>query len=202
MPFATSALIRHAYPLVSPFYKPLIDMAESGRGGDPDGFKFGSAAKGELREFAGHMRWLVTVLAMLNEVPIQTRELKRDPGYRPNFRHRRPEIDHHVVTLAIPRTKPIQQIERHLRETGQQRRAHDVRSHWRTYLTERPCGREDHVWEYDQEHGYRLCGNCMTFSRLIHEHVRGNSELGWVKKEYKVVKGDDDDDKPDHPSPQ
>ena len=64
------------------------------------------------------------------------------------------------------------------------RRAHEVRAHWRTYLHEQHCGYEQHDWVYDHDNGYRLCGKCEAYGRLIHEHVRGDAKLGWVNKTY------------------
>jgi len=63
-----------------------------------------------------------------------------------------------------------------------------VRSFWRTYLNEKACRTEEHKWLYDHDEGYRLCEHCMAYSRLIKEHVRGNPELGWVRKDYIVKK--------------
>jgi len=95
-------------------------------------------------------------------------------------------MDYHRVTLRLPKTKPIPFIERTLANVERRHKAHEVREHWRTYVQDNACRREEHQWEYDYPEGYRLCGKCLSFSRLIHEHVRGDASLGWVRKDYVI----------------
>jgi hypothetical protein len=139
----------------------------------------------ETTEFTGMMRWIVTILACLNEVPIDTHHVKPQGTIRTGLTGRRPLMDYHRVVLRVPKEKPVQYIERQLR-TSSRRRAHDVMAHWRTYVHDQSCPRDEHDWEYDYDEGYRLCGKCMSFSRRIHEHVRGDPRLGWVHKHYVV----------------
>lgn len=139
----------------------------------------------ETTEFTGMMRWTAIVLACLNEVPIDTQHVQPKGTVRTGLTGRRPMMDYHRVVLRLPKEKPIQYIERQLR-SGSRRRAHEVRSHWRTYLHAEHCPRDEHKWEYDYDEGYRLCGICMAFGRLIHEHIRGDPSLGWVRKDYVV----------------
>jgi hypothetical protein len=139
----------------------------------------------ETTEFTGMMRWVVTILACLNEVPIVSHHVQPEGTIRTGLTGRRPKMDYHRVVLRVPKEKPVQYIERQLR-VGTKRRAHEVRSHWRTYLHAEHCPRDEHPWEYDYAEGYRLCGKCMAYGRLIHEHVRGDPSLGWVRKDYVV----------------
>jgi hypothetical protein len=139
----------------------------------------------ETTEFTGMMRWIVTILACLNEVPIDSHHVQPEGTIRTGLTGRRPMMDYHRIVLRVPKEKPVQYIERQLR-AGTRRRAHEVRSHWRTYLHESRCPRDEHQWEYDYDEGYRLCGIFMAFGRLIHEHIRGDVSLGWVSKTYVV----------------
>jgi hypothetical protein len=139
----------------------------------------------ETTEFTGMMRWVVTILACLNEVPIDSHHVQPEGTVRTGLTGRRPLMDYHRIVLRVPKEKPVQYIERQLR-VGTKRRAHEVRSHWRTYLHAEHCLRDEHPWEYDYAEGYRLCGKCMAYGRLIHEHVRGDPSLGWVRKDYVV----------------
>ena len=139
----------------------------------------------ETTEFTGMMRWIVIILACLNEVPIDAHHVQPIGQIRTGLTGRRPLMDYHRIVLRVPKEKPVQYIERQLR-TSSRRRAHEVRSHWRTYLHAERCPREDHQWEYDYDEGYRLCGICMAFGRLIHEHIRGDISLGWVNKQYVI----------------
>ena len=139
----------------------------------------------EITEFTGTLRWVVCVLGMLNEVPLDVRHVKPDGQIRVGLTGRRPMLDYHRLTLRLPKTKPLQFIERKFRQATR-RRAHEVRAHWRTYVHEVHCKSDEHQWEYDYDNGYRLCGVCNAYGRLIHEHVRGDPSLGWVDKEYVV----------------
>lgn len=141
----------------------------------------------EMREFIGQVRWLVTVLAMLNQVPVYAEHVVRSHQMKVGQFKKHVTSDYHKVTLRLPKTKPLPYLERHIRGPSERRhRAHEVRAHWRTYLHAEHCGMEDHDWTYDYDDGYRLCGKCMAYGRLIHEHVRGNAELGWVRKDYVI----------------
>jgi len=137
-----------------------------------------------LKENSGILRWVVTVLAMLNEVPTTSNHVVK-PGSQRIGLHHKNLLDHHRLSLKLPKTRPIQFIERKLRHAiAAKKRAHEVRSHWRTYQTELSCKPADHKWEYDHSAGYRLCEICESYGRLIPEHIRGDETLGWVRKDY------------------
>lgn len=176
-------LEQHGECAFSPFYD---FFEESGRMNQRIMEKMSTAMTNEIAEFAGMMRWVVTVLAMLNEVPTRSEYRKPQHAVRAGLTRRLPAFDYHRITLQLPKTKPIPYLERHLANVERKHRAHMVREHWRTYLVEKPCGREEHAWEYDYENGYRLCGKCLSQSSLIHEHKRGDESLGWVHHEYSV----------------
>ena len=139
----------------------------------------------EISEFSGMARWLVTVLAMLNEVPIRSHYVLPTHSIKIGF-EKKPALDFHRLTLRVPKIRPVVFVERKLSNVERKHKAHEVMQHWRTYLVDNPCGYEQHQWEYDYDEGYRLCGKCMSFSRLIHEHVRGDPNLGWVRKDYVI----------------
>jgi len=140
----------------------------------------------ETTEFTGMMRWIVTVLACLNEVPIDSHHVQPAGTIRTGLTGRRAKMDYHRLVLRVPKEKPVQYIERQFR-TATRRRAHEVMQHWRNYLHhDVQCRRDEHEWTYDYDEGYRLCGKCMAYSRLIPEHIRGDPSLGWVRKDYVV----------------
>lgn len=178
-----SFLERHGEVAFTPFYD-LFERAK--KLGHTSMTKLSSVINGEITEFSGMMRWLVCVLAMLNEVPTTSELIKPMHTMRAGLTRRVAAFDFHRVTLRLPKTKPVPWIERHLSNVERKHKAHEVRQHWRTYLALHACKKEEHNWEYDYNEGYRLCGKCMSFSRLIHEHVRGDPSLGWVRKEYMI----------------
>jgi len=182
---APSFLRRHGDSGQSRYSKALYEATDSERLKET----FGRMVLAELAEFGGFVRWVVTVLAMLNEIPVRNEHMQPQGQMRIGLTGRRRYLDYHRLTLRLPKSKPLQYIERKLRNVDRARhRAHEVRSHWRTYLVAQPCSRDTHDWEYDYQEGYRLCGKCMSFSTLVKEHVRGDPNLGWVKKEYVIKK--------------
>jgi hypothetical protein len=141
-----------------------------------------------LRESVGFLRWLVTVLAILNEVPTTSAHVQPSGTHRVGL-GRKPLLDFHRLTLNLPgKLKPRGYIERRLGHSERHHRAHEVRSHWRTYPSAHAGGCPEHAWIFDHENGYRLCERCESFGRLIAEHIRGDESLGWVDKEY-LIKG-------------
>lgn len=177
-----SFLARHGELAFTRFY----DIFEIAQKTGPHNPTLARLINGEITEFSGMMRWIVCVLAMLNEIPVTSELIKPMHTMRAGLTLRLPAFDYHRLTLRLPKTKPIPWIQRHLSNVERKHKAHEVREHWRTYLAANPCKREEHQWEYDYNEGYRLCGKCMSFSRLIHEHVRGDPNLGWVRKEYLI----------------
>lgn len=169
-------------------FSPFYDFFEYGGKLNPEVMKrISKTVSSEIAEFTGMMRWLVTVLAMMNEVPTRTDYVMPSHQVRAGLTKRLPAFDYHRVTLRLPKSKakPVPYLERYLSNVERKHRAHEVRAHWRTYLSEHPCPRDQHEWVDDIENGYRLC-KCMSFSRLIHEHVRGDPNLGWVHQEYVI----------------
>jgi len=131
----------------------------------------------------GILRWAVTALSMLSEVPdlIHAEEsggsVARQSGGKSGY-------SFHRLTLHIPNNKdPVRYIKRKLDHAVAARmRAHEVRGHWRNYHLVEGC---EHTWQQaDEDPTYRRCTSCGAFSRFISEHVRGDETLGWVRKEY------------------
>jgi hypothetical protein len=168
-----------------------LTQAMAMRSGERGRHMIGDLMANETTEFTGTMRWLVVVLAMLNEVPVRAGYVRPHGQIRVGLTAKRPLLDYHTVTLHLPKTEPIAFVEKRLSNAEIiHRRGHKVMQHWRTYLHDVHCAADAHDWEYDYDEGYRLCGKCMSYGRLIHEHVRGDPSLGWVHKSY-VIKPSD-----------
>lgn len=178
-----SFLMQHGEVCFSPFYDFFEETSHTNL---QIMQKMSSTIDSEIAEFCGMMRWIVTVLALLNEVPTRTEHAQPSHMIRAGLTKRLPAFDYHRVTLRLPKTKPVPYLERYLANVERKHRAHMVREHWRTYLSEQPCPREEHMWEYDYDNGYRLCARCLSSSRLIHEHKRGDESLGWIHHEYTI----------------
>jgi len=175
-------LLRHGDVGFSRMYTAYVPLMQG-----ENAQRFHDLVLAELNEFTGHIRWTVTLLAMLNEVPVHSELVTPSHQMKVGHFKKHQYVDYHKVSLRLPKKNPVPYFERKLREGPERRhRAHEVRAHWRTYLHEEHCKYDEHAWEYDHDEGYRLCGKCMAFGRLIHEHIRGNADLGWVRKDYVI----------------
>ncbi len=204
------ALAMHAAAGVSPFFRSMVTLFDKER-------KRGDLRvwldqyRNEVKEHTGLMRWLVGVLCILNEVPIEVKEAKGLPGGRRqggSLSNSQRRFEHRVVTLKLPRVKNRYRYVARKMMGGIRKRRHVVEEHWRTYLSKEPCPIDQglpipvrhHAWEVDHENGYRLCEKCGSYSRLIHEHQRGDISLGWVTKEFKVTASQKKEDECSEPS--
>jgi hypothetical protein len=180
-------LARHGSPTIHPSFHGIADRGI--RSKDMNRVReIAAELTKNAKENAGLLRWMVTVLAMLNEVPVISNHVQPTGLQRVRLNTKRPLLDFHRLTLRVPKTKALPWIERKLSHSERRHKAHEVRSHWRSYPPKKPPGCKEHQWLYDHEHGYRLCEICESFSRNIPEHVRGDPSLGWVRKDYVVKK--------------
>lgn len=133
----------------------------------------------------GTVRWVITLLAMLSDVPLYASEKKEPPGHHRVGTQTKPFMDYHRLSIKLPKLHAIKYVERRLDKIERaKKRAHEVRTHWRTYLVENHCTRDTHSWEYSEDGEHRTCSRCASHGTLIKEHVRGDEKLGWVRKDY------------------
>ena len=131
----------------------------------------------------GILRWAVTALSLLSEVPNSVHAVEGDASTTKRVGGKS-GYSFHRLTLCIPKDKdPVRYIKRKLDHAiAARKRAHEVRGHWRNYHLKEGC---EHTWQQaDEDPTYRRCTSCGAFSRFIAEHVRGDETLGWVRKEY------------------
>lgn len=122
----------------------------------------------DLKESQGDIRFLVTVLAMINVVPVSYKHVPATGSYKRRLKNI-PYMDHSVVTIAAGKRKLIRVVEEAFRQAERLRhRAHNVRGFFRTYHRGTP--EERTVW--------------------VKEHVRGDATLGWVRQEWEVTTPD------------
>lgn len=148
--------------------------------------KFGHALRTELFEHAGIVRQVITVLAMMNQVPTVKHYFPAG-GHRLRHRKSIPFLDHNVITLQLPKTKAIPYIVKTLNKESDDRRrnrAHMVRGHFRTieYGKSSRCKHAPTM----VENGVGICLRCEQMIRWIPEKQRGDASLGWVVHDYLV----------------
>lgn len=138
----------------------------------------------DLAEEAGLMTWIVTLLAMLNDVPTVSNQVTPSGSRRLGLKQR-PFFNHHRLTLKLPKSKPLAHFRKKLDHAqALKHRAHMVREHWRTYTEHPSCKPQHHSWVYNEDMSHRTCSNCPAVSTKIKSHQRGDASLGWVQKEY------------------
>jgi len=120
-----------------------------------------------LLDNRGIARFLITLLAVINDVPTVQAEVQPRSGFQTIRNHRIPYLSHSVVRIKAPKTRPVEWLDRKLMHAhGIRRRAHEVRGHWRTI--------------YDRSTGE------MKYRRWIAPHMRGDASLGYVRHVYRV----------------
>jgi hypothetical protein len=119
------------------------------------------------QEGRGDLRFLITVLAMINSTPLAYERQPRSGSYRYRLRNL-PYFDNTLVKIDCGNKKraikfvgrALNQALHHIRM-----RAHDVRGHFRTL--HKGTNQEKRVW--------------------IKEHQRGDASLGFVHQKYEVT---------------
>jgi hypothetical protein len=142
---------------------------------------------------AGVIRFLIAVLAMINDVPKSVATVApRTGSYKARFRDIA-YMGHSLITLKVPKARPARfamaKLDKAARELAQTRRAHTVRGHYRR-TNYSPRGthtsfRCDHEPLRVQD-GVGTCNKCGHAVRWIPHFVRGDASLGWVEHDYLV----------------
>lgn len=137
-------------------------------------------------ETRGDMRWLITVLAMINHVPVRYTHRPATGRFTRRL-NTMDYLDSHVVTIEAGRTKTVNILDRAAKHAEQsRRRAHEVRGHW--MIAEHGNGRPgcSHL-PISGDGKHALCGKCGAKIVWREHHQRGDASLGFVKKEYEVT---------------
>lgn len=125
----------------------------------------------ELWEGRGDIRWLCTILAMLNEIPNRVGAPVRKQGTYLAAGKVRTYMSSRVVTLDYP-SDPVPKILKALRRaSGDARRRHEVRGHWRTRV-----------------------GKDGPFRVWVRSHMRGDATKGFIQHAYEATAGRDASD--------
>lgn len=120
----------------------------------------------ELWEGRGDLRFLVSVLAMIDEVPVRIGAPQQRHGTYIASGRVRTYMKHQVVTLVYPAQVAVKKIIRDLRGAASAKRRHEVRGHYR--ILQRQDG-PLRVW--------------------VSWHMRGDATKGFVTHSYDVEAG-------------
>lgn len=138
-------------------------------------------------ESRGDIRTLVSILALINEVPIIETPSERKGSFRGPGGVIRRYLTNKTVTINIPSRKPIGQIRKLLARASKSHKArHEVRGHWRTIVH-----KSDH-WRKKQRPDGTIVDEFIAAGQLervwVSNHERGDAAYGYVKHDYKVEK--------------
>lgn len=140
-----------------------------------------------VREEAGIIRFVATVLAMLAAAPDVERIAAPFGGHRYAGGRKVPLLGHNTVSIKLPKKKPQRYLVGELYKAARDRRrhrAHEVRGHFRMIergkLLPRRCDHHPTM----VENGVGICLRCERLIRWIAPHNRGDLGLGWIDHDY------------------
>lgn len=145
-----------------------------------------------LFESRGDVRFLVTMLSLLNSVPIRA-VARPHSGSKARMVGTKMVryMDHSTIRINLSSTESVQRLYKIVQQRAKQRR-HEVRGFWRTYQRgDFPCSRwpvDKHVWVPMHDGGPPVkCAHCDSWRVWVDEHERGDASLGWVRHDYEVT---------------
>jgi hypothetical protein len=149
---------------------------------DPEtaGLKFKAATRNLIYEWIGIMRRVWALLATINDLPMEARDVRASKGFVARGSYRK-FLDHRMITLAIPARADPMKVARGIVATVR-RRAHQVRGHWRRDWRNPGSVRCEHRWNTENR-----CELCSGHRLWIHEHQRGDASAGFVTHDYSVT---------------
>jgi hypothetical protein len=143
----------------------------------------------EVRESAGALRWLVTMLAAINGLPRDVvhhtpRTTRHSVGM-----YQLPYLGASTISLKVPRENRLVHARKALdKEARLERhnRRHTVIGHWRVIERSK---RGTYLCRHSPvmvEHNVGMCERCQLLVRWIESHERGDATLGRVEHKYVV----------------
>jgi hypothetical protein len=153
---------------------------------------FGEKAKKciamDAAERTGVFRWLITALAMINDVPKTMKAVRARPGRMSAKLNSIKYFDHHIVTIKVPKGTAVRFASREMTRNAiaAHRARHQVRGHWRIIESglRTPILCRHEPTEIDGS--YAMCQRCERLLRWIPSHHRGDARLGFIKHDYLV----------------
>lgn len=154
--------------IIAPFWQPIMQHIRK------------DAFVEELHEGRGDMRFLITLLAMINNVPTKY-VFRPSAGYYTSKAKRHQFLDSSTIYIQPGRVSTVNIAKKYLNNAIRMRR-HEVRGYWRHHYTNPRCSIENHVWENN------TCTKCGTIRKWINEYARGDASIGYVMHNYVVKK--------------
>lgn len=142
-----------------------------------------------LAETAGSFRYVITAMAILNDIPLRVEERSgKTRGRTKSTGRSTPKKNDTVIYLNVlfRRSRKVTSNLVGKMLIAANRKRHPVRGHWMYFGRDDLCAGEGRC-KWPLQHADRqeceTCGCKRTFRKA---HERGNIELGYVNKEYRV----------------
>jgi hypothetical protein len=136
-------------------------------------------------ESRGDVRLIVSLLALINEVPIELSPAQQKGAFTGAGGVIKKYLTNNTVTISIPSKKPMRQIRKILSSKAKSHKArHEVRGHWRTIIH-----KDDHVRKVTHPDGSieELFFAKGQLERVwVKAHERGDATYGYVIHKYDV----------------
>ena len=139
-----------------------------------------------LAEWSGVQRRMWALLATINDLPVEMRDVRASKGFVARGAYRR-FLDHRTITLTVPVQKYTKVIRSALALAH--RRGGPVREHWRQDWRRPLSALCDHEWGADE--GHMFCNLCKGRKIWVHEHTRGDTTRGFVTHDFNVTHDDE-----------
>ena len=135
-----------------------------------------------LREWSGVQRRMWALLATINDLPVELREVRPAKGFVAKGAYRK-FLDHRTVTLTVPAKMYTKVIRKALAIAH--RRGGPVREHWRRDWRRPLSALCEHDWGADEKHMF--CTHCNGRKIWVIEHTRGDTTRGFVSHDFRVT---------------
>lgn len=137
-----------------------------------------------LKEWVGVLRRVFAFLATVNDLPVQVTGVRQNQGgFVARGRHRR-YLNHHTIHLTVPAQR-YRTLARKALAAMHSRAGGPVRGHFRKDWRRPYSVFCEHVYAADETH--RWCTICEGRHSWVHDHVRGDTSVGFTTTDYVVA---------------
>jgi hypothetical protein len=139
---------------------------------------------GVINTVHGFAKTAVSMLCMLNEVPIR-RFVYQPAGHFRAKGNLKPFLKNQIITLNLEkgRKTPLKVVQGIIKEAAWRCRAHMVKGYWRCDLVHTFDDSPGDKWRWQWSRRYKK--ECWQI--WIKPHQRGDASLGWVNQQYEVT---------------
>lgn len=132
-----------------------------------------------LMEWGGVIRRMWSLLATINDIPVQIKDVTPSRGFMGRGQVRK-FLPYKTISLTVPQDE-YRKLARHVLAIGARRAEHPVRGHYRIDWRRPPAKLCHHTWD-----AHEVCTTCHGHRMHIREHMRGDPKLGHVDHNYNL----------------